>query len=38
MFDEIARLSDDKATLLMQQIDSQPMKDQLVLKRIRQIK
>ncbi|MGH9122917.1 MAG: GuaB3 family IMP dehydrogenase-related protein, partial [Acidimicrobiales bacterium] len=38
LFDEIAGLDNDKATLRMQQIYSEPIKDELIGERIRQIK
>jgi IMP dehydrogenase len=38
LFDEIARLDNDKATLRMQQIYSEPIKPELIVSRIREIK
>jgi IMP dehydrogenase len=38
LFDEIAKLDNDKATLRMQQIYSEPIKPELIVQRIREIK
>ncbi len=38
LFDEIAKLDNDKATLRMQQIYSEPIKPELIVSRIREIK